>query len=203
MRDLDTIGRLYETDKATVFTRTYAKPKAYTLHYARCFDPLRDDCIKLLEIGVGGGESVQMWLDYLPYAAVFGVDLVEKTNPWNTPGRGAHSRYTFLQGDQTDKTMWACFLADCGKDFDIIIDDGSHEPKGIITAFECLWPAVKPGGYYAIEDLGCGFTSPGYPSHLDWLRVQMEAVNQGLGDIDSVYFARELVILRKKPCITT
>lgn len=202
MKTLDQIGIANGTDKATVFTRTYAKPHGYLPHLESIVDELRFASIKLLEVGVGGGESIRTWLEYFPHASVFGVDIVQNTNPWNTPKADTHERYKFMQGDQTDKTMWACFLADCGKDFDVIIDDGSHEPKGIITTFECLWQALKPGGHYVIEDLACGFTNPGYPTHLDWLRVQLELVNQGLGEVDHLYFSRELAVLTKRKLCT-
>lgn len=194
---LDQIAVRHQTDKATVFTRTYARPKGYTPHYEKFFEPLREDPIKLLEIGVGGGESVQTWLEYFEDARVFGIDVVQNNNPWNSPGAYTHPRYRFMQGDQTDKTMWACFLVECGIDWDIVIDDGSHEPKGIVTAFECMWPSLKPGGFYCVEDMGCGFANDGFPSHLDWLRSKMDGVNQGSGDIDSIYLSRELAVIKK------
>lgn len=197
MNTLDEIAIANGTDKATTFTRTYARPKGYTRHFEKFFEPIREKEIKLLEIGVGGGESIRTWLAYFCNAEIFGVDIVSGTNPYNTPGAGTHDRYQFFQGDQTDKTMLACLVANIGRGLEIVIDDGSHEPGGIITAFQCLWPALSPDGYYAIEDLACGFTTDGYPSHLEWLAILMESVNQGVGDIDSIYFSRELAILQK------
>ncbi len=37
--------------------------------------------------------------------------------------------------------------------FDIGIDDGSHIWCHQILAFERLWPAIKRGGLYVIEDV--------------------------------------------------
>jgi len=197
LKTLDQIAIENGTDKATVFTRTYARPKGYTTHLEKFFAPLRDKPIKLLEIGIGGGESARTWLEFFEHGSIYGVDIVQNTNPYNTPKSGVHPRYDFRQGNQGDKTMWACLFADFGPDFDIIVDDGSHLPGDIITSFGCLWSTVRPGGFYVIEDLGCGFTSEGFPSHLDWIRGMAELMNSGHGDVDSIYLSRELAILTK------
>ena len=42
----------------------------------------------------------------------------------------------------------------------MIIDDGGHSNKQIDVSFRLLWPMVKPGGLYFMEDLVCG---RGYP----------------------------------------
>ena len=41
-------------------------------------------------------------------------------------------------------------------DFDFIIDDGGHKNPQILASFNTLWPTVKPGGLYFIEDLQFG-----------------------------------------------
>ena len=105
-------------------------------------------------------------------------------------------------GDQTCEVFWRCFIADYGKDFDIVIDDGGHFNDGIITSFNGLWPYVKPGGFYAVEDLGCAygpgsiFVKPGFYSHMEWLHQTIDNLNIGIGT-DSIYFSRELAVLRK------
>jgi hypothetical protein len=58
MKSLDAIGIAQQTDKASVFTRTYAKPHGYLEHLEPFFSPLRHLPIKFLEIGFGVGESI-------------------------------------------------------------------------------------------------------------------------------------------------
>lgn len=205
---LDEIAQHHQTDKASVFTRTYAKPKDYCRHYEKLFAPLRDLPIKLLEVGVGGGESIRMWLQYFPNARVFGVDNMHNTNQWDTPCAdpkgvsGAHDRYTFVPGDQARPEFWEAFIAQHGGGFDICVDDGSHINTDIIMTFIALWPTVKPGGFYAIEDLGTAyggsdfFVKPNLPNHMDWLKGKLDMLNTG-GDIDSMTWSRELVVIRK------
>lgn len=201
MKTLDQIAIEQQTDMATVFTRTYAKPHGYTLHLEKFFEPLRLKPIKFLEIGVGGGESIRTWLEYFPNAQVYGVDVVQNTNEWNTPKAPTHERYTFVQGPQQSETFWACFIADQFADWDIIVDDGGHYADGVVTTFRCLWPHLKRNGLYCIEDLGVdapgsGFRCAGFPNHMDFIKEKLDFVNQGAG-IDSLYFSRELAIIRK------
>jgi len=207
LKTLDEIGIHFQTDKASRFTRTYAKPHDYLRHLEPFFEPLRGEPVRFLEIGAAGGESIQTWLEYFPssMAKIFGVDNNQGTNPWNTVNSGADPRYTFVYGDQTDKTMWACFAANYGKDFDVIMDDGGHYNDQIIIAFGCLWPMLKSGGLYIIEDLGCSygagsiFVKPGYPNHMQWLYNGVDGMNQLAGsEISEMHFSRELVIIRKK-----
>lgn len=215
MKTLDEIAIEHQTDKATRFTRTYARPKGYTVHFAKFFEPLRDKPIKLLEIGVGGGESIRTWLEYFPISRIYGIDNVQATNAWNTvrprdPGPEKigvwYDRYTFVYGDQTDPTFWKCFAVDYGADWDIIIDDGAHSNDATIISFNGLWSLLKPGGLYCIEDLATAyggdsyFVKPGYPNQIDWLKLMIDALNLGAGEVDSIYFSRELAILTKQPC---
>lgn len=52
---LDEVMKYYGSDKASVFTRTYAKPKDYCRHYDKLFSEARAKTIRMLEIGVGEG----------------------------------------------------------------------------------------------------------------------------------------------------
>jgi SAM-dependent methyltransferase len=184
------------------------KPHNYAVFYDRVFGHLRQEQIKILEVGCGGGESMRMWLTAFPNAHVYGCDIVAGTNPYNThyPADkvNPNPRYDFLQGDQGDKTHWACYLAYSGEDFTIVVDDGSHRAKDIQVTFDCLWPTVVPGGWFCIEDLAAGstvgtvFLSPGYASHMDWLRGLIEKMNLGENDIAEVLCFQELAILKKK-----
>jgi hypothetical protein len=199
MKTLDEIAIECQTDRATQFTRTYGKPHGYAPHYARCFAPIRFDQLKVLEIGVGGGEGIRMWLEYFANARIYGVDNVRDTCEWNTPGK--HDRYTSVYGDQASTIFWQCFKADYRSDFDVIIDDGGHCNDQIITTFDAMWPALKPGGFYAVEDLnvsygGAPFVKDGWRNHMDWLKSKLDEINQR-DEIAFAQFSKELVIIRK------
>jgi hypothetical protein len=202
MKTLDEIGIEQQTDKASQFSRTYAKPHNYLTHLAKFFDPIREKSIRFVEIGVGGGESIRTWIEFFPNAEVIGVDNVQATNPWNTVGSGVHERYRFVYGDQSDKTFWACFVADYGSEFDVLIDDGGHHSHQVMTTLNCMWCHVASGGLYIMEDLACSyspiFMTAGWPTPMDRLRDEIDSMNRGQDEIDSMYFAREICIIRKR-----
>ncbi len=141
--DLKTIARLAKTDKWGAHR--------YAQHYATHFEPLRNKKINLLEIGVGGyanpnhgGESLRMWKAYFPKAMIYAIDIHDK-RPHE------ENRIKIFKGSQADEK----FLRQvCGKTgpLDIIIDDGSHVNAHVLTTFKILFPLLKDGGVYAIED---------------------------------------------------
>lgn len=193
VKTLDEIAIANQTDMATVFTRTYAKPHGYTLHLEKFFAPLVGKPIKFIEIGVGGGESIRTWLEYFPWASVFGVDIIQGTNPWNRAGVQAHPRYVFNCADQSDPVFWKCFVANHGTNFDVIVDDGGHEAAQIQATFKSMWRYIVPGGLYCVEDLAYAWSS-----NLGWIMGLMEEMNHGGLEIKFLYFSRELLVLTKQ-----
>lgn len=125
----------------------------YAGHYDHHFSRFRQlDNITILEIGVGGyddpskgGESLRMWKEYFPKAHIVGLDYYDKT-PLQ------EDRIRIYQGSQDDPALLQRMHEEQGG-FDIIIDDGSHCNEHVIASFNILFPLLKMGGIYAIEDL--------------------------------------------------
>jgi hypothetical protein len=123
----------------------------YTPHYQRYFEPLRDQQVKVLEIGIGGyddpalgGASLRMWKHYFRRGQIYGLDIFLKEGI-------AEPRLHTVRGDQGDPEFLRRFAAEFGP-FDIVVDDGSHFSEHVRTSFQVLFPHVRPGGRYAIED---------------------------------------------------
>jgi hypothetical protein len=58
-----------------------------------------------------------------------------------------------VTGDQSDQATLQRWVNETGGNFDVIIDDGGHTNTQIYNSFNYLWPTIKPGGIYFIEDL--------------------------------------------------
>lgn len=61
-----------------------------------------------------------------------------------------------LVGDQADPATLRSWLDESGGGFDAVIDDRGHTNEQILASFKSLWPQVKPGGIYFMEDLQLG-----------------------------------------------
>ena len=121
----------------------------YCPFYERVFGPNRDGVTRLLEIGVRDGASLRMWLDYFPNAHIYGLDNGNMGDPGLWP-RG--DRVTIFAGDQgCVPDLWGVALR-IGGLLDIILDDGGHTMWQQQLSLAALWPSLKPGGFYVIED---------------------------------------------------
>lgn len=124
----------------------------YTPHYHAFFQHLRQEPIRLLEIGVGGykdpnkgGESLRMWKEYFPNAQIVAIDIYDKKAI-------EEERIRIYQGSQVDMDFLEEINREAGP-FDIIIDDGSHINSHIIETFKALFPKLRQDGIYVVEDI--------------------------------------------------
>lgn len=119
---------------------------AYTPYYHSLFATRRDSVRKVLEIGIDQGASLRMWRDYFPHASIYALDC-DIRHLFNESR--IHSRLCD-QGNSfqlQEAAIWA------GRDFDLIIDDGSHQPAHQVLSAIVLVPLLAPGGVYVIEDV--------------------------------------------------
>jgi demethylmacrocin O-methyltransferase len=142
--DLNILAMVFATDKGG--------EHSYTQHYKKHFKKYRFKRIKLLEIGVGGydhpqkgGASLRMWKKYFPFGKIFSLDIFDKSAL-------QEKRIKIYQGSQVDPEILSKIIEENGA-FDLIIDDGSHQNEHIIKSFQLLFPKLKDGGIYVIEDI--------------------------------------------------
>lgn len=121
----------------------------YTTYYEKYFEPIRFNNINLLELGVREGWSMYLWNEYFPNANIYGLD---NNLEGLCPTHFNSSRIHFKICSQTDSDVIIKWLNDIDE-FDIIIDDASHISKLSIESFNILFPLLKIGGLYIIEDL--------------------------------------------------
>jgi hypothetical protein len=123
----------------------------YTQHYEKYLACYRDLPVRILEIGIGGygrelgGASLRMWRRWFPRGRIVGLDKVDKS-ALTAP------RVTVVTGDQSDPGVLARVAREHGP-FDVVIDDGSHVNSHIHSTFATLFPHVRGGGMYVVEDL--------------------------------------------------
>ena len=143
-KDLTALAQIYSSDK---WGQHY-----YTPHYQTHLSAYRESAKHILEVGIGGynnpeegGASLRMWRAYFKKAVVHGLDIHDKSPH-------AEKRIQIHTGSQVDEKVLHEVVKSAGGELDIIIDDGSHMNEHVITTFSLLFPKLKEGGMYIVED---------------------------------------------------
>ena len=204
------------TDAALRFDCDKVIDHDYAAFYARIFTDIDASEPRLLEIGAGGygdpqagGASARMWSELLPDWSIIIIDLEAKAFGWP-------ERTTFLQVDQTDTAGLQRIGEEHGP-FDVIIDDGSHRNADIRTSLWSLFPYLKEGGHYVIEDTQTSYI-PGYGGDMERTSATTANLVRDLFDyanapelpensevpaifrdtVEEVYFRHNIVDIRKR-----
>lgn len=115
--------------------------------YDRHFSAYRGRPVTVLEFGVSHGGSVQMWKKYFGRKArIIGVDIDPRCAALG------EDQIEIIIGDQEDREFLRSLRERVGR-VDVVIEDGGHTMTQQINTFEEVWPLVKNGGVYLVEDL--------------------------------------------------
>jgi len=154
---------LVELQKKNKYSTDKQRKHGYLSYYEHYLSPLQNAEISLLEIGIARGGSIKLWNDYFSRAKIIGVDIsqenidkvaqkmgLEKTEIDNSFESSSSNVSLILANSMDRKALCGHFNPN---QFDIIIDDGNHSLQSQILTFCYLYPFLKPGGLYFIEDI--------------------------------------------------
>ena len=188
------------------------KWSSYLDVYESKFSSYRDRPIKLLEIGVYHGGSLQLWKKYFhPESKIIGVDIDPRCLEYT------EENIIIENGDQSSPEFWNEFFKRHGK-FDIIIDDGSHHNSHQTITFMMAWPNLNDGGIFLVEDLHCSYWANyggGYKNRLSFIEFTKDRIddinafhskdsnnsfqkNQFTYEIDCISYYDSIVVFEKK-----
>lgn len=127
----------------------------YDLVYCQKFKNLKNSKIDFLEVGVCRGGSLACWADYFINAkSITGIDLneVDSDGISNLIYQNYDDKIKIFNCvDSTAKQQIKELFKN--QNFDVIVDDGSHNCHDQIKTFDNLFPFLKSGGQYIIEDI--------------------------------------------------
>lgn len=150
---LGTIGLKYGTDKVNTH--------GYHIFYHDALKHLCDKKFNMMEIGVAGFNSVDMWKEYFPFTKVYGIDINSQYKD---------ERLCIFKADQSDRGQLLSVISQMdGETCDFINDDGSHIPEHQILTFDLFFSKLlNEGGIYIIEDIETSYWKRnglyGYPT---------------------------------------
>ena len=124
--------------------------------YERYVNKFRNKNSTYLEIGVQRGGSLDLMHEWLGEAIIVGIDIDPGCKSLEQTGHNDYfkNNHKIHIGSQED-VAFLTEVATQHKEFDIIIDDGGHTSDQQIISFKTLWPYLKFGGVYIVEDLHC------------------------------------------------
>lgn len=149
------LAELADVYKPSKFTLSHS---AYQRFYPILLEVYRDLKFKMLEVGIDTGHGSLLWKEYFPLVDLWGLDI----NPATSETKGAQS-ISMVIGSQSNRTFLENdFLSITGGGFDVIIDDGGHHYEQQSLSYQVLFDkALKPGGWYIIEDIETSFWGKG------------------------------------------
>lgn len=188
----------------------------YARHYDKHFKGIRLKKNVIIELGIGGyefpdrgGAGLRVWNDYFHNSKIYGIDLYDKS------GLNLPARTKIFRGSQADGDFLTKVLSETGIP-DVIIDDASHVNSLTIQSFKHLFPWMRPGGIYVIEDVETSWWEKGWdgkqnpydydaPTSINFCRWLTNNVNakhvpdfKDTYGIDSIHFYQNMVLIIKK-----
>jgi hypothetical protein len=141
---MKTLKEIYQNYKTPEGDGDKGTAHSYLEIYEKIFNSRRES-ISLLEIGVSKGYSLMLWKDFFINSKIIGLDINLSSLIFKPDG------FQVYETDATDKSKLDYILKD--QKFDFIIDDGSHLLEHQVASFNILFPRLKEGGVYFIEDI--------------------------------------------------
>jgi len=187
----------------------------------------------MVELGLWDGASAIFWSELLDPAVYIGIDLDDRgDNEVLARYAATHDRIVTRWGvSQTDRAA-LCELVQTHEaaPLDLVVDDASHLYEPTKASFEILFPLLRPGGLYLIEDWAWDhwreYGSPAHPWAFETPPTQLVcelvavagggrdviqdltvlaglvAVSRGLADLDESFTLDNVVTHRPAPSTT-
>jgi hypothetical protein len=136
--NLQELNQKFNSDKGGkhCYLEKYYQPK---------FENIRTSTKKLLEIGVYEGASIRLWKEYFENAEIYALEILAKRRDMFK----GEDRINLIIGNSVQPSSYE----NLSKEFDIIIDDGSHKAEDQFDTFKLAYQHLKSGGLYIIEDV--------------------------------------------------
>jgi hypothetical protein len=150
--------------------------------------PFVNQHVKLMEVGVQSGGSIQMWQANLgPNCFNYGVDIDDRCTKFTD------DRTSIFIGDQGKVEAWQHFFTHVTPTLTVAVDDGGHLAHQMLVTLQQVWPRLDSGGVFVTEDIhgmNMDYISGFFNPAADFLAAQGSQVT-------SVHIYPFMIIVRK------
>ena len=150
-KNLDNLFHHYGSDKSEIFKISNSPGHGFSLTYEKYLKSLVGKNINILELGSFAGASAAAFVQYLQNANVFCFDI--NISNFKYSSKNIHVYGVDIKNKKkVQKFFIEIFDKNNFKNFDLIIDDGSHQLSDILYSLNFFFKYLKQGGIYVIED---------------------------------------------------
>lgn len=146
---------------------------------------------RVCEVGVQEGHGLDLFQALFPDGTIAGVDC-------DAGSRWPAGTIPVICGQ--DDPALPGKLAGYAEQWDLFVDDASHDGHLTVATMRLLWPLLRPGGLYVVEDWMVGL--PGeWPVYGDSMLITAQGLLTLLtrgGDVEDITYRYGLAVLRKK-----
>ena len=174
-KSLDYLFHEYGSDKANIFKPNQHQGHGFSIYYEKKLEKYKNRNINILEIGSYAGASAAAFTKYLPKSKVYCFDVNISNFKYKSENINVYG-IDINNQKKVVKTLNKIFSEQNFTQFDLIIDDGSHNLSDILISLKFFFKYVKNNGLYIIED----YKHPNYYKYnknIDHLLVDQIFVN--------------------------
>ena len=128
----------YESDKCVLHNYNYL--------YGALFKDIKDSASRVMEVGTYKGASLRSWKNYFTTAEIYGIDIDPDT-VFTEP------RINTMLADQNKMDSLGNVNKTWQHKYNVIIDDGWHQPESSVFTMLAFVPQLGKGGIYVLEDI--------------------------------------------------
>ena len=136
--ELEKLFNKFDSDKAILHN--------YNFLYSALFSNIRSSALNVMEIGTYKGASLRSWKEYFGKAKIYGIDIDPDT-------LFSEERIFTSLADQNSIKSLENINKEWNIDYDVIIDDGWHQPEASVFTMFAFLKKLKKGGIYVLEDI--------------------------------------------------
>ena len=156
-KNLNFLFEYFNSDKGELYINQYAQPikrknekiiaHGYAKTYENLFKFIKNENLKILEIGSFYGNASAALFFYFKNSLIYSADI----NPDMYKYKGSRLKNFFVDSSSRDSINK--HILKKNSEFDIIIEDASHRLKDQIISLFMLFPKIKKGGIFVVEEI--------------------------------------------------